>query len=117
MNPKDIAGQSKPQLHLIPAAALPVVARVMELGARKYGPYNWREKPIAHTAYISAAMRHLLAFLNGEDLDPESGQSHIAHAAAGLLILEDAMRVETAKDDRPKRAAGCAGEIRGKLEG
>lgn len=101
-NPKDIAGRSKPQLHLIPASALVPVARVMELGAKKYGPYNWRDQPVAYTPYLSAAMRHITAFLNGETIDPESGQSHIAHAAAGLLILEDAIVNDSAKDDRPK---------------
>lgn len=100
-NPKDIAGRAKPQLHLIPVGAMIPVAKVMELGARKYGPYNWREKPIAYTPYLSAALRHIAAFLNGETTDLESGQSHIAHAAAGLLILQDAIAAGTAKDDRP----------------
>ncbi len=101
-NPKDIAGRAKPQFHLVPVTV--GLVRVMELGASKYGPYNWRDKSVTHTAYISAAMRHLRAFLDGESVDPESGALHIEHAAAGLLILADAMACGTAKDDRPQSA-------------
>lgn len=101
INPKDLAGRSKPQLHLIPLPALLSVSRVMELGSAKYGPHNWRDQPIGHTPYISAMMRHLIAFSGGEDLDPESGQSHLAHIASGAMILLDAREAGTAKDDRP----------------
>lgn len=101
VNPKDLAGRAKPQLHLIPLPALLPVARVMELGAAKYGPHNWRDTPIAHTPYISAMMRHLIAYSGGEDLDPESGQSHLAHIASGAMILLDAVLAGVAKDDRP----------------
>jgi hypothetical protein len=73
----------------------------MELGAKKYGPFNWRDTPIGHTPYISAMFRHLIAFASGEDLDPESGQPHLAHIASGAMILLDAREVGSAKDDRP----------------
>jgi hypothetical protein len=43
MNPKDLAGQDKPQMHLIPPVAEIAEAEVMGLGAKKYGPYNWRK--------------------------------------------------------------------------
>lgn len=101
VNPKDLAGRAKPQLHLIPLPALVPVARVMELGAAKYGPHNWRDTPIAHTPYISAMMRHLIAYAGGESVDPESGQSHLAHIASGAMILLDAVLAGVAKDDRP----------------
>lgn len=105
-NPKDIAGRAKPQLHLIPACAEIAIARVMEGGAKKYGPYNWREKAVAYTPYISATRRHLLAFADGENLDPESGHLHLAHAASSLMILIDAILNDCAIDDRviPGRA-------------
>lgn len=97
-NPKDIAGQSKPQYHAVPVTE--GVARVMMLGVRKYGLMNWREKKIAYTAYISACMRHLKAFNDGETYDPESGELHTDHAAACMLILSDAIHNDTAIDDR-----------------
>lgn len=111
-NPKDIAGQSKPQLHLIPSGALIEVAKVMMCGAEKYGPYNWRQKKVSHTAYISAAERHERSHLDGEDYDPVASRPeirHLASAAAGLLILIDAILTGNAIDDRPP--AGVAGAL------
>lgn len=119
INPKEIVGSSKPQLHLIPSCAEVAIARVMETGAAKYGPYNWRHKPIRYTPYINAARRHLLAFADGEINDPESGQPHLAHAASTIMILLDAIQNASAVDDRVK--AGEAGmminpiETRGKV--
>ena len=121
-NPKDIAGRAKPQLHLIPSPALIEVAKVMGNGAFKYGPYNWREKPVCHTAYISAAERHERSHLDGELMDSDAATPHpvkgappnpqvyhLAAAAAGLLILLDAILTGNAIDDRPK--GGVAGAL------
>ena len=103
LNPKGAAGRAKDQMHLIPVGALAPVARVMMLGAKKYGPYNWRETPVNYTTYLSAVGRHAAAFLDGQDQDPESGQSHLAHIAAGMMILLDAIVTGNAKDDRPPK--------------
>jgi len=108
-NPKHAAGKAKPQLHLIPASALIPLARVMESGASKYGAYNWRGQPVTTTTYISAAQRHLVAYLDGEDTDPESGQSHLAHVAACAMILLDAVVTGNAENDRPP--PGVAGAV------
>lgn len=101
-NPKDIAGRAKAPFELIPAAALPAVALVMKHGAEKYGPYNWRDIAVAYRPYLGAAMRHINAVIDGQDTDPESGLPHLAHAAAGLMILLDAIVTGNVKDDRPK---------------
>ena len=98
-NPKDIAGSTKPQYHLIPDNE--GLARVYMDGAKKYGAYNWREKRIAYTAYVSACRRHLAAFMAREDLAPDSLLAHIDHATACLQILSDAINHGTAIDDRP----------------
>lgn len=108
-NPKDLAGRSKPQLHLIPPSALLYEAKVMELGAAKYGPYNWREKKVTATAYISAAMRHLMSLLDGEDIDAESNQSHAAHVRSCMGIFLDALATGNLIDDRPTK--GAAGRL------
>jgi len=63
-NPKDILGSLKPQLNLVPSALMLRVAKVMELGAKKYGPFNWRTKKVRLTVYAAAAMRHLLQLLD-----------------------------------------------------
>ncbi len=101
-NPKDIAGREKCPLHLIPGVAEIQVAAVLAHGAAKYGGWNWRVTKIKATSYIAAARRHLAAWLDGEDLDPESGLPHLAHAAAGLMIALDAEAVGTLIDNRPK---------------
>lgn len=105
MNPKDKLGIKKVPLHLIPPSALIEEAMCMSEGAKKYGPYNWREegKPVTVTVYVAAAMRHLLAFMDGEDLDPESGHSHLGHNRAGVGVLIDAMACGNAIDDRPPK--------------
>lgn len=101
LNPKDIAGRSKPQLGLIPTNAMVPVARVMELGAKKYGPYNWRYTPIGLMTYLHAMKRHIEDVINGIDIDPESGEPHLAHIASGAMIVLDAKAKGTLREDRP----------------
>lgn len=100
-NPKDACGRAKPNLALLPASALIMGAAVMQHGADKYGAYNWRREQVAATVYVSAMMRHLLAFVDGQDIDEESGLPHLAHVFAGAGILMDAIACEQAVDDRP----------------
>ncbi len=108
-NPKDRIGSLKPPLHLIPAAAEIAESIAMALGARKYGAFNWRKADVRATVYIDAARRHLAQWVDGEDNDPESGVSHLAHARASLGILIDAIATANCIDDRPPR--GVAAEL------
>ena len=107
-NPKDRVGQTKPPLHLIPPAAEILEAMVMALGARKYGPFNWRSSKIKASVYVGAAKRHLAQWLDGQDDDAESGVSHLAHARACLGILLDALATGHLVDDRPPPGAAHA---------
>lgn len=100
-NPKERHGLAKPQLHLIPPSALIEESMVMALGAEKYGPFNWREADVSASTYISAAKRHLLLWLDGEDIDPESGVSHLAHVRGCMGIMIDAKSLGRLVDDRP----------------
>lgn len=106
-NPKDLIGVTKPPLHLVPAAATLEESLVFELGKRKYGPYNWRLHPVRFTIYLDAALRHILSALDGEDIDPESGRSHIAHARACMAIILDAKATGNLVDDRPTPGAAA----------
>jgi hypothetical protein len=108
-NPKDLVGDTKPQLHLVPPTALVRCAKVFELGAKKYGPYNWRGNAVRRTVYLSAAMRHLAEDLDGEDVDSESLQSHVAHAMACCAIIIDSEETGNQIDDRPP--AGCTARL------
>lgn len=101
-NPKDRLGKAKPSISLIPAAALIHEGVVMALGAKKYGAYNWRDKTVDARVYIDAAIRHLLQWHDGENNDPESGASHLAHARACCGILLDAESLGMLVDNRPK---------------
>jgi len=100
-NPKDLIGMTKPPLRLVPGALLLHCARVMALGAKKYGPYNWREKAVRYTVYLEAAMRHLISALDGEEIDPESGEPHTAHVASCMGIILDAKSLGKLINDLP----------------
>lgn len=105
LDPKGEAGSRKCPLHLIPPVAMELTAWVHKHGAEKYGPYNWRKSKVCATTYVAAIMRHLNAFRDGEDLDPESGLPHLAHIGASVNILLDAQACGTLVDDRSIRAA------------
>jgi hypothetical protein len=101
-NPKDLAAtrDKKPKLSLLEHVANIAIARVMETGAIKYGRGNFRQIPIMATVYGDALGRHIGAWLAGEDLDPDSGISHIAHIGANVHVLLAAMDAGTFTDDR-----------------
>lgn len=101
-DPKGAVGATKCPLHLLPPDALRETAWVHKLGAEKYGPFNWRTHHVNATTYVAAIMRHLMAWSEGEDLDPESGRSHLAHIAASANILMDAQKHGSLIDDRVK---------------
>lgn len=113
-NPKQAYGDQKVALHLIPPASLIHEATAFEEGARKYGAYNWRTKAVEAMTYIGATQRHLLAYLDGEEIDPESGLLHLALAKACLGILIDATEIGNLLDNRP--AKGTAGALLRKLK-
>lgn len=102
-DPKGIAGSHKTPLALIPPVAMEQTALVLKLGATKYGAFNWRKTGVCASTYLSAMMRHLNAWRDGEDLDPESGITHLAHVAANCNILMDAAACDTLQDDRYRK--------------
>lgn len=100
-DPKGQAGAAKPPLGLVPAEAMRQAAIVHGLGAKKYGPWNWRLTKVQISTYINAALRHIQEYQERQETDPESGQSPLAHAIASLNILLDAKKAGTLVDDRP----------------
>jgi len=78
---------NKPRFSLIPTIALHAVIRVLEHGAARYAPDNWRYVDNPKTRYFNAAQRHLLAWWGGERNDPDSGEHHLAHAGCCVLFL------------------------------
>ena len=108
-NPKDLIGAKKPDISLVPPAGTLLEAQAMMDGARKYGPYNWRDNKVNMRVYLAAAVRHIQQLIDGEDFDPISGVHHLGHARACLGILSDAYMGGFLNDDRPK--PGPAGRM------
>lgn len=102
LDPKGAAGAAKCPLALLPPEALKLIALVHQAGAKKYGAFNWREAKVCATTYISAIMRHLDAWRDGENLDPEDGLCHLAHIGSNINILIDAAANGMLVDDRYK---------------
>lgn len=102
LDPKGEAGAKKTPLQLLPPYALAQTALAHAEGARRYGPWNWRTNKVCATTYIGAILRHLTAWQDGEDIDADSGLSHIAKIGACCNILLDARHCGTLVDDRSK---------------
>jgi hypothetical protein len=93
------ADVGKPQMDLLPFAALYEVAHVLTFGAGKYGERNWHGLSVSRL--FAAALRHLTLWQLREDDDPETGRPHLAHAACCVLMALDQMLERPEYDDRP----------------
>ena len=94
-------GQKPERYDLLPADAMDEVTRVYGFGASKYDDHNWL-KGYAWGLSLGALIRHVFAFMRGEDRDPESGLYHLAHATFHCLALMTfAMRGLGTDDRRP----------------
>lgn len=89
----------KPPLGLISRTALEEEAKVLAFGAQKYGTHNWRGG-MDFSRLMDAALRHVYAFADGEDLDKETGLSHLAHARCCLAFLLEYQGKRLGTDDR-----------------
>lgn len=114
-NPKDILGNQKISLTKFPLTALAHGAHAMMNGADKYGPYNWRAKNVKASIYIDAAMRHLAAWFEGEEVAKDSGVHHLGHAMACCAILLDAKETNCLNDDRPAITSELMGNLLARL--
>lgn len=77
----------KIRMDLLPFDALEEISAVLTYGAKKYAPNNWKHIDNPVERYQAAMLRHFSAYKRGEYIDPESGQSHLGHAACCLLFL------------------------------
>lgn len=96
----------KAPLDLIPVEPLYRVAEVFGFGAQKYKRENWRAgNPPEWGRIYASIQRHLTSFWAGEDIDPESGLSHLAHAATQVLMMLYYFQFHQDRDNRFKRGA------------
>lgn len=103
-NPKDAIGIRKAPMSCVPCGVLAEIGVGMLEGASKYGRHNYRAVGVRASVYYDATMRHLMSWWEGEDIDPDSGMSHIAKAITSLVVLRDAMMQGKVADDRPPRS-------------
>ena len=90
---------AKTRYDLLPPELLEETAKVLTFGAQKYSAHNWAQGA-SWSRYFSAMMRHMWAWWRGEDNDPETGFSHLAHAACCLSFLIAYQRRGRGEDDR-----------------
>lgn len=100
-NPKDAVGSTKPPLSCIPSGPLFQLGAALLSGSMKYGRHNYRVIGVRASIYYDAALRHLMQWWEGENVDTESGVEHLAHAMACMVILLDAESLGKLNDDRP----------------
>lgn len=93
--------QEKPDMSLLSNIALVKIAEVMTFGKKKYSAHNWRGG-FTWSRPAAAAARHLFAWIGGEDKDPETGLSHLAHCACCIMFLLEFEVTKPELDDRHK---------------
>lgn len=103
-NPKDAFGIKKASLSCVSSPVLMELGIAMQEGACKYGRHNYRVIGVRGSVYYDASLRHLMSWWEGEDIDPDSGLSHITKAIASLVVLRDAMIQRQFTDDRPPKS-------------
>jgi hypothetical protein len=104
-NPKDGFGVRKwRQYATVPVTVLWEVGVGMLEGAFKYGRHNYRVAGVRASVYVDAAKGHIDQWWEGEDIDKDSGLSHITKAICSLVVLRDAMIQNMLNDDRPPKA-------------
>ena len=95
--------QGKVRMDLVHGDFVEEVAKVLTFGANKYAEHNWR-KGFKWSRVMAACFRHLYAWMRGEDKDPETGLSHLSHAACCLMFLIVFEKRNAGEDDRSKEA-------------
>lgn len=78
--------KGKPRMSLILPHAAEALVRIREYGLKKYpDANNWRK--VDKADWLDALMRHLMKYLDGEEIDDESGYPHLWHALANLSYM------------------------------
>ena len=102
-NPKEACGAMKPTMANISCAVMAEVGIGMHEGARKYGSHNYRVTKVFAKTYYAAMLRHIMAWYEGEDIDPDSGVPHISKLISSAIVLRDAQIFDMMVDDRPPK--------------
>lgn len=98
----DRFNKGKPKWSLVPQSALLPMVEVLEFGAKKYDAHNWK-KGLSVVEMCESLKRHLDAFMEGEDCDPESTLHHIGHIQCNAMFLAWMIKNKPELDDRYKK--------------
>ena len=91
--------EGKLKWSLVDWKSLEPMVRVLEMGAEKYAPYNWT-KGMPVTEVSESLLRHMFAYLGGENVDKESQIEHLGHVMCNCMFLIHIMREKTDFDNR-----------------
>ena len=113
INPKETkaAEDNKLPMEYLVYSVLADDAKCHKHGANKYGKLNWRSSSIKASTYVGAIMRHLLAWESGEEIDTESGLSHLTHIRACCAVVLDAQKHDSFVDDRNRTEVLSASKL------
>lgn len=84
------------------AACAEVFQHVTTRPVKPYPKWNWT-KGMAWSVPLGCVVRHALAWISGQQDDPETGKSHLAHIQCNLLMLKLYQKTYTEGDDRPPK--------------
>ena len=95
----------KPRLSLVPPEAILAIGRVMTYGAKKYDDHYWL-RGMRHTRVVDAALRHIMAWEQGIDIDDDSGFPPLWLALTELAFAVTYEALEIGEDDRRHTVIG-----------
>lgn len=89
----------KPHMDLLCPFAMEDLSKMLTFGAQKYASRNWTNG-ITTGRLIAGALRHLFAHARGENVDPETGLHHVAHAKCSCVFSVGMPHYIDEQDDR-----------------
>ena len=92
--------EGKCRVDLVPTSLIRSVADILAFGAQKYSEYNW-QKGMPWRKLYGSIQRHMMSWMDKEDIDPESGLPHLAHAACDIAFLIEYAQKQLGEDNRP----------------
>lgn len=92
--------EGKPEVSQVDPKFIMALADLMTASSKKYGKHNYALGQQYSTPFDSC-MRHLMKFMQGENIDEESGKDHLIHAAANIMIMYTSTKLDNPDlDDR-----------------
>lgn len=97
----DRYNSGKERWALVDFEALKPMVHVLAFGAQKYSDDNWK-KGLKTKEICESLIRHLTAYLSGQDNDAESGLPEVGHILCNAMFLSYMMQFRPDMDNREK---------------